>query len=281
MASNLVEPPIKISASIVLYNSKHELISSIINKLLYYRSNIYIYLIDNSHHDDLKVLKDRENICYIHNKSNTGFGDAHNIALKISIKCGFNYHFIINPDVVIKNDVFNPMIDYLFINDDVGIIMPKILNMDGSIQYLPKLLANPIDIIQRKLHLILNKNSIFLKKYELRYIDNQKICNIPIISGCFMLLNLKAIKELGMFDSNFFMYFEDWDLSRRVHKSYKTIYFPFVEIYHHYESGANKNIRLFFIYFSSAIRYFNKWGWFNDAERSIINQITLDEYTNE
>jgi GT2 family glycosyltransferase len=74
------------------------------------------------------------------------------------------------------------------------------------------------------------------------------------------------------------MYFEDWDLSRRMHKKYNTIYFPKVSIYHGYESGANKSISLFITFIKSAIRYFNKWGWFVDRERVAINKAALSQF---
>ena len=114
-----------------------------------------------------------------------------------------------------------------------------------------------------------------IDKYELRFISSDKIYNAPVLSGCFTLLNIKAIKEIGSYDDNFFMYFEDWDLSRRMHKKYKTIYFPKVSVYHGYDSGANKSRKLFKIFIKSAFTYFNKWGWFVDSERSQINMNTL------
>src|SRR5690606_26243677 len=97
-------------------------------------------------------------------------------------------------------------------------------------------------------------------------------------SGCFTLLNLEAVKEVGGYDDRFFMYFEDFDLSRRMHKKYKTIYFPDVSVYHGYEGGANKNFRLFKIFIKSMIAYFNKWGWFFDKERKEINKRTLEQF---
>jgi GT2 family glycosyltransferase len=118
----------------------------------------------------------------------------------------------------------------------------------------------------------------FINEYELRDIPSDKIYNAPVLSGCFTLLNLNAIKKIGMYDDTFFMYFEDWDLSRRMHKYYKTIYFPKVAVYHGYESGANKNSRLFKIFIKSAIRYFNKWGWFFDSERDKINKVALEQF---
>jgi GT2 family glycosyltransferase len=81
-----------------------------------------------------------------------------------------------------------------------------------------------------------------------------------------------------MYDDNYFMYFEDWDLSRRMHKKYKTIYYPLVSVYHGYESGANKSFKLFKIFIQSAITYFNKWGWFFDKDRKQMNKKALSQF---
>ena len=125
--------------------------------------------------------------------------------------------------------------------------------------------------------LLINKNK-FLDKYELRKVNPKKPINVPILSGCFTLLNLEIISEIGYYDERYFMYFEDWDLSRRMHKHYKTIYFPRVSVVHEYESGANKNKKLFIIFVKSAITYFNKWGWFLDSEREKINREALSQF---
>jgi GT2 family glycosyltransferase len=112
----------------------------------------------------------------------------------------------------------------------------------------------------------------------LRFVPIDLTYNAPVLSGCFTLLNLKAIQEVGLYDDKYFMYFEDWDLSRRMHKKYKTLYYPKVSVYHEYESGANKNARLFIIFIKSAVTYFNKWGWFFDKDRSEVNKATLAQF---
>jgi hypothetical protein len=170
------------------------------------------------------------------------------------------------------------MIDYMNQNNDVGMMMPQILNIDGTLQHLPKLLPNPLSILLRKFKRPQNYYQKFIDKYELRFVEKDKIYNAPILSGCFTLLNLDAIKKVGMYDDAYFMYFEDWDLSRRIHSRYKTIYFPKVSVYHGYESGANKSSKLFKIFVNSAITYFNKWGWLFDSEREKINNDALSQF---
>jgi GT2 family glycosyltransferase len=157
-------------------------------------------------------------------------------------------------------------------------MMPQILNEDGSIQNLPKLLPSPFSILKRKIKKPTRMYQKFINEYELREVSKDLIYNAPVLSGCFTLLNLDAIKKVGMYDDAFFMYFEDWDLSRRIHQQYKTIYFPKVSVVHEYESGANKNPKLFKIFVNSAITYFNKWGWFFDSERKKVNKEALSQF---
>lgn len=266
---------IKITGCIVLYNNNIEELQISINSILDINIDMKIFLIDNSPTDFLKKLDSDFRIEYIHNPSNPGFGKTHNIAIKKSIILGSCFHFVVNPDISFKGDIITPMINYMEKDKTIGMMMPQILNLDGSVQNLPKLLPTPLSMFMRKVKFPKWYYKKIIDKYELRFISRDKIYNAPVLSGCFTLLNIKAIKEIGSYDDNFFMYFEDWDLSRRMHKKYKTIYFPKVSVYHGYDSGANKSRKLFKIFIKSAFTYFNKWGWFVDSERSQINMNTL------
>lgn len=265
------------TASIVLYETSPDELIKLLNSIFHY-TQIRLFLVDNSPGDLLKKFVINDKIEYIHNPSNPGFGSAHNIAIKKAIEAGAKYHFIINPDIEIKDDVFTPMVNYMEANPDVGMMMPKILNEDGSVQNLPKLLPHPAWIFRRKLKKIDPFSDSFISKYELRSVPKNQLYNVPILSGCFTLLRLDVIKEIGMYDESFFMYFEDFDLSRRMHQKYRTVYFPEASVIHGYAGGANKNWRLFKIFIKSMITYFNKWGWFIDKEREKFNNKTLAQF---
>jgi GT2 family glycosyltransferase len=237
-----------------------------------------IFLIDNSPTNELKILDIDSRIAYIHNPANPGFGASHNVAIEKAMKLGAKYHFIVNPDIYFEGDVVTPMVQYMADDMTIGMMMPQVLNEDGSVQNLPKLLPSPFCILKRKIKIPSRAYQKFINEYELREVEKDLIYNAPVLSGCFTLLNLQAIKKVGMYDDAFFMYFEDWDLSRRMHKQYKTIYFPKVSVVHEYESGANKSKKLFMIFISSAVIYFNKWGWFYDSERKTINSEALSQF---
>jgi GT2 family glycosyltransferase len=265
--------------SIVLFRNPPSELKKTIKSLLTCDQNFVLFLIDNSPLDNLKVFEEFDDrILYIHNPSNPGFGPAHNIAIKKALELKSRYHFIVNPDIYFKGDVITPMIEYIRHDASIGMMMPQILNIDGTIQNLPKLLPSPFSIFLRKLRKPKKAYEKFINEYELRQVPSDVIYNAPILSGCFTLLNLEAIKKVGLYDDAFFMYFEDWDLSRRMHQHYKTIYFPLVSVFHGYESGANKSRVLFKIFVNSAITYFNKWGWFFDTERNNINRDALSQF---
>jgi GT2 family glycosyltransferase len=268
-----------ITGSIVTYNNKKIVLKKAVHNFLDANQNTFLYIIDNSSTDQIKdYFLGTDRIVYIHNPSNPGFGAAHNLAIKKALIQGSKFHFIINPDIYFEEDVVSEMVTYMKSDVSIGMMMPQILNFDGSIQNLPKLLPSPLSIFLRKIKRPRVYYSKFIEKYELRNLPKKQIINVPILSGCFTLLNFNAIKQIGMYDDNYFMYFEDWDLSRRMHKKYKTIYYPLVSVYHGYESGANKSFNLFIIFIQSAFTYFNKWGWFIDNERTKMNKRALSQF---
>lgn len=268
-----------VTASVVLFQTDILEIKKNIATILNTDKILKLYLVDNSVLDNYSFFtKIDGRIEYIHNRINVGFGIGHNIALKKSLVLGAKYHFIINPDIYFKKDVIGSMIDYMETDKQIGMLMPQILNEDGSIQFLPKLLPRPFDVIMRKFkwpHFYYKK---FIKRYEMREVPNV-IYYTPVLSGCFSLLRMESIKEIGLYDERFFMYFEDWDLSRRMVKKYKTVYYPLVSVYHGYESGASKKIVLFFTFLKSFFIYFNKWGWFIDSDRTKWNKYVLSQFT--
>lgn len=269
-----------VNLSIVTYNTNLEDLEKLIKSFrTFIRTKYKIFIIDNSKSNSLEgFCKEFDFVDYIHNPSNPGFGAAHNIAIQKSVDEGIKYHFIVNPDIYFSEDVITTMVKFMEAHAEIGMMMPQILNEDSSIQNLPKLLPSPFSILLRKFKKPAFLYDTFINKYELRNVPHDLMYEAPILSGCFTLLNLSAIKEVGVYDDRFFMYFEDWDLSRRMNQKYKTLYFPKVSVYHGYESGANKSKKLFKIFLQSAIYYFNKWGWFFDIERRKVNKKTLNQF---
>ena len=87
-----------------------------------------------------------------------------------------------------------------------------------------------------------------------------------------MFLRSRALKKVGLFDERFFLYFEDTDLSRRIWRNFRNVYYPSVCIYHIHRRASYRDPNILRVHLRSAVQYFNKWGWFIDPERWRINR---------
>lgn len=261
-----------IAASIVVYNNPHAQLSEAISSFLNTALHVHLYIIDNSADCHALTVCDDPRITYIFNGRNLGFGAAHNIALRSSIAKA-RYHVVLNPDVYF-GQVLPQLFHFATSHPEIGLLMPKVLHPDGSIQHLCKLLPTPADLFIRRFlpqslkHLVQDR----LDRYEFRNRNYNSLLSVPFLSGCFMMINCAALAQVGVFDERFFMYLEDVDLCRRIHQHFDTIYFPQVSIFHHYKKGSYRSIRLLTRHILSALLYFQKWGWFSDKERTDINR---------
>ena len=263
-----------LSVSIVLYNNDAAELEQTIKCCLSIKSDFKLFIIDNSQNDKLRKFCTDTRIDYVHSKSNIGFSAGHNVIMTKSELLG-RYHLVLNPDIYYEDGVIEQLICFMDSNTDIGLLMPKVLYPDGQIQYLCKLLPTPFNWISRFLIPVKKINERLNNRFELRFTGYDQIMDIPYISGCFMFLRSSVIKKVGGFDEGIFMYGEDTDLSRRIHKYYRTIFYPDVNIYHKFHKGSRHNLRLTIIHVRAAIYYFNKWGWFFDSERRRINNSIL------
>jgi GT2 family glycosyltransferase len=268
-----------VTCSLVTYQNTFDDIKQAIDSFLNTDLKIKLFVIDNSPTDTLKVFSDyNKNIEYIFNNKNVGFGAGHNIAIRKSIELS-KCHLILNPDIEYKKGNLEKLFNHIVENKDIGLIAPKVYYQDGSIQYLCRKLPTPFDFFAKRLipKLLLPLFQQQLDEYEFKHFNYDKTIEIPFISGCFMLIRTDVFSKVGLFDENIFMYTEDIDISRRIGKDYKTIFFPEAEVFHGYARESAKNWKLFIISIKSAIYYFNKWGWFWDKSRAIINNKALNQ----
>jgi GT2 family glycosyltransferase len=268
----------KLNISIVLFNSDVNQIFNILNTIEISNIECSIYLVDNSPTNKiLRSLELKENVYYWHNPSNPGYGASHNKAINETINQDIPYHLVLNPDVSFSSEALKFLISFMDNNPYIGNVMPRVVYPDGSLQYLCKLLPTPYDWIGRRFNpfkkILEKRNQIF----ELRFSGYDQIMDVPYLSGCFMFLRVDALRKVGLFDENIFMYGEETDLCRRlISRGYRTVFNPSVSIIHEFQKGSHKSLRLTWIGIKSAIYYFNKWGWFFDRDRRKINNQTLE-----
>ena len=88
-------------------------------------------------------------------------------------------------------------------------------------------------------------------------------------------MRTEAVLKVGLFDERFFMYPEDIDLTRRIHREYLTLYYPSETIVHAHRQASYHNLHMLWIHATNMCRYFNKWGWLFDRERKAFNRQVL------
>ena len=267
-------PKRKISASIVLYNTNLKQLNDVINSFSPSENRI-LYIIDNSiKKTNTEKIKYLNNIQYYFTGANKGYGAGHNIAIKMAIDNDSQYHVVLNTDLIFEPNIINKIVNFMDSDLSIGQVMPKILSPNGDLQYLCKLLPTPADLLLKRF-LPKKYKEKYMKKFQLKFTSYNNIMNVPYLSGCFMFFRVSCLKSIGIFDERFFMYPEDIDITRRMHKLFKTLYYPEVSIIHIHASESYKKIKLFLIHVNNIIKYFNKWGWFFDKERNKINKETL------
>ena len=263
-----------ISASLVLYNTEFKIVEESIRS--YFNSSVHgdLWIIDNSVDLKYKYLEEyNSRITYINSGKNLGYGRAHNIALRNFID-KTDYHIILNPDISFEHDVIVELSDYLDINSRVGLIAPRAVYPDGEVQSNGRLIPNPIHLVLRRFFSISKFNLKVNSDYELK---NNGASNYltPVVLGSFMMFRNSALEEVGLFDERFFLYPEDIDISRRMFENYDNIIFVDKQFIHHHYQESYKSTKLLYVHIKEMIKYFNKWGWFIDTKRGLLNQKVL------
>ncbi len=226
----------KVSVLIVSYNVKQYIIHCIdsINKSDY-AGQIEIIVVDNNSFDgSLDEIKSKmKSVICIQNDVNVGFGKAINQTARIA---SGEYYLILNPDTIIEESTISTFINYLEKDNTIGMIGPKIVNSDGSLQKGSKRSFPTISVALPKL-IGLDKlfpNSKWAGRYNLNYLNPDEIHKVDAISGSCMFIRSELFNKIGGFDEQFFMYGEDLDLCYQVHKlGFEVHYLPTTQIMHY------------------------------------------------
>ena len=235
-----------------------------------------IYIVDNSNQQYISdFCKKYPNTIYIGGE-NVGYGAGHNIALRKALADKeLKYHLVLNSDVYFDPEILHKISDFMDANEDVAQIQPYVTFPNGELQYTVRLLPTPANLIFRRFL----PSSIVKKmdsRYTLAFWNHKTTANIAYHQGSFMFFRLSAFEKVGLFDERYFMYPEDIDITRRMHKHFKTLYWPEVSIVHAHRAESYKNKKMLKIHIVNMIKYFNKWGWIFDSERKKVNAEILE-----
>ncbi len=272
--------PITLSISCVTFACNPELLVSVLGSIRdaqdFSRNQgknlqIELLLIDNGPDTTslaiLEQLRERfqnefHHLDIITGHGNIGYGRGNNLAI---LKSECTYHLVLNPDAILSPDVLYVAIQHFEADPLLGIAAPFANDEYQNPQYLAKRFPNPFTLALRFLNSEkMNQRFInTLNHYEYRDQNPQnRSFEIELASGCFMFCRTGALKEVGGFAEAFFMYFEDYDLSIRLQKTFKVKHFHDLLITHHGGNAGQKGWKhICYFLISAAKFYYKHWCW--------------------
>lgn len=219
-----------------------------------------IFVVDNASTDgsDTYIPRRFPQVKYIYNAENVGFARANNQAMALS---SGRYVLLLNPDTVVGESVLSEACRFLDDHPDAGALGVKMLDGDG--RFLPESkrgFPSPWVSFCK----IFGLAKIFPRsprfgRYHLRYLDENEINRVDVLSGAFMLLRRSTLDRCGLLDEQFFMYGEDIDLSYRMTLTGRhNYYLPLRIIHYKGESTKTESLRYVRIFYQAMLIFLRK-----------------------
>jgi len=226
-----------------------------------------IIVVDNASGDDLSGLE--TDIKIINSSRNLGMGGGNNLGIDNSQG---GYILILNPDTVVKPEAIKVMLETLKNNQTIGLVGPKLVYPDGSLQYSCSEFPNFWIPILRRTFLGDYFKSV-RDAFMMTDFDHDSVKAVGWLMGSCLMFK-RGLK----FDDRYFMYFEDTDLARQVwQRNLEVIYQSAALVIHDHERASAKHPwyraiftnRLAWYHIISWLKYFQKWG-FKKAKKGIL-----------
>jgi hypothetical protein len=231
MQLNLKNNRVKLSIVIVNFNTKDLLaqcLDSLYSTVRKYEFEI-IVVDNNSYDDSVNMIKNKYPEVYlIENKKNVGFACANNQGMQVGKG---DYFLLLNPDTIVCEDTIDKIVDFMESNPKIGVMGPKVLNKDGTIQ--PTSCGNFPTLLRVFLWQVGLRVNIKYITSNPWYLSPTQTKEVDWVSGVCMLIRKKILEEIGFLDESFFSYFEDTDFCYRARKKgWDVYYFDEAKIIH-------------------------------------------------
>ena len=251
----------KLSVIIVNYKVKHYLEQCLRSVAEASRGiAVEVIVVDNASGDgSVEYLRERfPDVTIIASEENLGFARANNLAIRNSHG---QYVLLLNPDTIVAEDTFRDFISFMDSTPDAGGCGAYMLHTDGS--FAPESrrgLPTPFVAFCKMSGLAsLFPKSRTFGRYYMRYLSENEVNRIEIMSGAFMFLRRDALDKAGLLDEDFFMYGEDIDLSYRILKAgYNNYFLPSRILHYKGESTVKSSYRYVHTFYRAMELFFNK-----------------------
>ncbi len=225
-----------------------------------------IIVIDNNSMDgSFEMTREKfSEVKFLSLDKNYGYAGGNNRGLRAG--CG-EYLAILNPDILVRAEALSRLIRFMEKNLDVGMIGPKLLNPDGTLQYSCYYFPKPQTPIFRRTvlgHLPFARKEI--SQYLMTDWAHDEPRDVDWLLGGALFIRRTAYEMIGELDERFFLYFDEVDYAKRMKKArWRVVYFPEAQMIHFHQRESRGSLWSFLtnkvtrIHVYSGIKYFWKY----------------------
>lgn len=219
-----------------------------------------IIVVDN--HQDIKVKQELNrrfpSVKYIRSPGDIGFGAGNNMGAP---HAQGDYIFILNEDTIVHPQAIEKLSAYLDVHQDVAISAPMLIDQSNRrYPHVGTMGLNPLTAIMSNsiIHSLWPRNPV-AKKYWVHTKDLIQPKEVETIPGTAFMIRSEVFKKVGGFDENFFLYYEEFDLCKRIRAlGHKIVLIPEAEVMHYWGVSTAKTPGIRQIFNQSRRYYFQK-----------------------
>lgn len=229
----------------IVSHGQGRLISSLLGDLLVLRERIAEVVVTLNIPEDeafLADFQDRLPLRVLHNAAPQGFGANHNCAFAVSTAPFF---VVVNPDIRLRDFELDTLLD-MAVQPGTGVAAPIVYASNGRLQDSARRFPTVAGLVRRK----------FCGRKGPDYVLGREPIPVDWVAGMFMVFRREVYTSVDGFDDRYFMYFEDVDLCRRLHRvGLRVTVVPQARVIHDAQRASRRKLKYFLWHLSSAFRY--------------------------
>lgn len=241
--NKMVPQPVTVS---IVSHGQGEMISALLSDMARCPSVFEVLVTQNIPEPEIACPESlRSRLRLIRNDHPKGFAANHNQAFR---QCMTSLFAVLNPDIRLGQDPF-PLLTDIFMESRCALAAPVVCNQEGAIEDSTRYFPTPVRLFAK-----------LLKSDDGRYpLKGKAPAFVEWTAGMFMLFRADAFRDVGGFDEDFFLYYEDVDICVRLWKAGRSVVLhPGVSVVHVAQRTSRRHLRYMLWHFSSMARYFAK-----------------------
>jgi N-acetylglucosaminyl-diphospho-decaprenol L-rhamnosyltransferase len=224
-------------------------------------------VIDNGSRDDTAdLLARRPDLVVVQNARNRGVAPARNQGLRVARG---EFLALLDVDTVAAPGAFTTLVGELRASPDVGLVGPKLVGLDGALQYSCRRFPTLLDKVMRRLPE--GWGRAVADDVELRSWDHASIRDVDYVIGACQVMRRTALDDVGLLDERIFYGPEDVDLCLRMHRAgWRVRYVPQAVVAHLERRVTRKLLSML------TLRHVQGLGYYFWKHRYLLTRPTTD-----